>query len=306
MTASFDSSRPFTRAVALANGIAAHELRTKQYRRLFTGVYLDANAPVTAATRAAAALLTTPDPAFASHVTAARVHGTPIPAVPEEHVTVLRRRDRRSRPGIVCHYTPRARVTQVNGVRVSSPAQTFCELAALLPLIDVIVAGDWLVRHRKVSRAAINKTVATRTGAGAERARRAAGYVRARVDSRMETRLRMLLVLAGLPEPEVNLPLEDEDGRVVRRHDLCYPSIKVAIEYDGRHHIERETQWESDLDRREASDDDGWRLLVITSRGIHAEPDRTLSRVHRLLLARRFPGTPSQLSDAWRAHFPRP
>jgi hypothetical protein len=80
----------------------------------------------------------------------------------------------------------------------------------------------------------------------------------------METRLRMLIVLAGLPEPQVNLTLRAGDGTPLRRYDLCWPEVRVIVEYDGRHHVEREEQWEADLDRREADDDDGWRTLIVT------------------------------------------
>ena len=49
-------------------------------------------------------------------------------------------------------------------------------------------------------------------GRGAKLARRAARFVRDGVDSAMETRLRMLLVLAGLPAPEVNFILPPRPG----------------------------------------------------------------------------------------------
>ena len=145
---------------------------------------------------------------------------------------------------------------------------------------------------------------ATLPGAAGRRAREAAAYVRPGVDSPMETRLRMLLVLAGIPEPEVNLTLRDVDGEPVRRFDLSWPGVKVVVEYDGRHHVVREDAWERDLDRRESMDADGWRLLVVTSRGIYAEPERTVSRVFDVLRARRLPSLPARPSDAWRPHFP--
>src|SRR5213594_675989 len=93
----FDPSRPFTRSAALANGITARDLRTTKFRRIFRGIHIAADAPLTPTVRAAAALLTVPQPAFASHASAARIDGVPIPSLPDEHVTVLRKRDRRSR-----------------------------------------------------------------------------------------------------------------------------------------------------------------------------------------------------------------
>ena len=117
----------------------------------------------------------------------------------------------------------------------------------------------------------------------------------------METRLRMLVVLAGLPEPVINLEVRDEDGEVLRKYDLAYPVVKVAVEFNGKVHVLTPEAWEADLERRDASDDDGWRLLPVVSSGIYAKPAETLARIHRVLLARGLPGTPLRLGDAWRA-----
>ena len=114
----------------------------------------------------------------------------------------------------------------------------------------------------------------------------------------------MLLVLAGLPEPIVNLTVRDADGLPARRYDLCWPAARVIVEYDGRQHIEREQSWEADLRRREEIDDGGYRLLVVTARGIYVHPDQTVLRFWRLLRARRMPGLPPRPRDDWRPHFP--
>lgn len=118
----------------------------------------------------------------------------------------------------------------------------------------------------------------------------------------METRLRMLLVLAGLPEPQVNWELYDAFGVVLRRLDLAYPEVRVAVEYDGRHHVEVVQQWESDLARREGLEGDRWRMIVVTGRGIYREPGATVDRVRAALTARGLRLPPSR--QDWRPHFP--
>ncbi len=300
----FDTSRPFTRAEALAAGRDPSRARVGEFRRLFHNVYVDARVVVTPALRAEAALKLFDGRAFASHASAARLHRVPIPTIPDEHVTVLERRHRRRPLGIVPHVNPAPTVVEVGGVRASAPTQMFIELASLLGLVDLVVVGDHLVRQGKVSLRQLVDACEESRAPGAQAARRAARYVRERVDSPMETRLRMLIVLAGLPEPRVNLTLRDVDGSPVRRYDLCWPSVRVIVEYDGRHHIERVETWESDLERREAIDDDAWRILVVISNGIYGEPEHTLRRIWRLLRARRLPGVPTVLSDDWRPHFP--
>lgn len=117
----------------------------------------------------------------------------------------------------------------------------------------------------------------------------------------METRLRLLLVLAGLPEPVVNHIEYAGDGRWLRRFDLSYPDLKVAVEYDGRQHAESRRQWERDVERREELDTDGWRLVVVLSKGIYREPATTLDRV---VVALRGAGSAARVtSDEWQAHY---
>ncbi|WP_203338218.1 DUF559 domain-containing protein [Nocardioides limicola] len=299
-----DLQRPFSRSEAVATGISAEVLRGPRFRRIFRGIYVDASVPITPMLRAEAALAPFPDSAHLSHASAARLYDVPVPTLPEEHVTVCSPGDRRRRDGIKVHVAQPDQVRVVGGLRVSTCGDMFIELAELLPLVDLVVVGDTLVRRGWLTPAELVQHCAVSRRLGTRAARRAASYVRPRVDSPMETRLRMLIVLAGLPEPEVNVTIRNVVGEPIRRYDLSYRRSRTIVEYDGRHHIEREQQWESDLDRREAIDDDKWRILVVIAKGIYAEPERTLQRIHRVLRARGEPGVPAQLSDDWRPHFP--
>ncbi len=300
-TEPLDTGRPFSRAAALRAGLGK-QLRTRAFRQLLHGVYVHAGVPDSPLLAARAALVPFGPKAWASHTTAARVLGVPIPAIPGEHVTVLERRERRSRSDVSCHQTSDALIVRVSGTRVSAPQQLFIELASMLTLIDLVVVGDHLVRRRLVTLADLREHCSDASGAGAGQARAAAAFVRDRVDSPMETRLRLLFALAGLPEPEVNPDMTVGGNR--RRYDLVWRHARLIVEYDGRHHVEREEQWESDIERREEADDDAWTLRVVTARGIYRSPDQTLAKVHRLLLDRRQPGVPQRLADAWRQHFP--
>lgn len=72
--------------------------------------------------RVAAALVLHPPGAFASHVSAARVYGLPLPVHPLEHVSVVRAGDRRRRAGIRNHLAPPGTpVVAARGLRVSAP-----------------------------------------------------------------------------------------------------------------------------------------------------------------------------------------
>lgn len=300
-----DVRRPFTRREALAAGLTDRQLKGTRFRTLLDGVYISAAVPVTAVVMARAALLTQPAGATATHFTAARVMGAPVTDHPLEHVTVSTSAQRRRRRGLRCHVAALAAAERhvMYGVRITAPQRLFLEMAEYLSLVDLVVLGDWLVRGRFLTCRDLVEYCADSSDRHVAHARRAAAYVRDRVDSPMETRLRMLLVLAGLPEPEVNREVRDEHGSVVLRLDLSYPSVKVAVEYDGRHHAELVEQRHRDLDRRDDLEDDAWRLVVVTSRGIYVEPAKTLERVWRALRSRGWSRLPRP-SDGWRAHFP--
>lgn len=100
----------------------------------------------------------------------------------------------------------------------------------------------------------------------------------------------------------MNHEVRDEYGTVLRRFDLSYPALRLIVEYDGRQHVQREENWESDLDRREQFDEWGWRIIVVTSRGIYRDPGRTVERVHRAL--RRAGARPPHPGTGWQRHFP--
>ena len=146
------------------------------------------------------------------------------------------------------------------------------------------------------------KVPSRKDGIIGHRARRPTGLVRAEVDSAMETRLRLLMVLAGLPEPTINHKIRWPDGTVRFRFDLSYPEHRLAIEYDGRQHAESDRQWGIDVDRREWMDVHDSRLLVNRSPDLYSTPARTLRRITDAMRDRGMV-VPS-LSDEWRRHFP--
>lgn len=300
----FDPSLPFLRADGLENGLTDRVLRGPGYRRLFRNVFVSSTSPPTALQRVRGALVLQCGDAWASHVSAARVKGAPVPTIADEHVSVWHQKLRRHHRGLRCHVGDPTGVVVEQGVRVSGDLSMFIELGGQLGLVDLVVVGDWLVRRRGVTPEGLVRACEHSKHRDSRKALVAARFVRRDVDSPMETRLRMLLVLAGLPEPVVNLVVRDDLGAVVRRYDLAYPLARLAVEYDGRHHVEVMNTWEDDLERKADIDDAEWRLVVVVASGIYKDPLRTLHRVHRVLLARGMPGVPPRLSDDWRPHFP--
>ncbi len=300
--------RPVTTADALRAGLTRRHLLGPDLVQVLRGVHAPRSAmtPSTSSlTRVRAALLVHPSSAVASHGSAARVLGAPVPQEPLEHVTVTSETERRRRTGVRCHVAVLSsdEVRVVSGVRITAPCRLFLDLAPVLDLVELVVLGDWLLRNRWVTTRSLRAACAAARGAGAEQARRAAGLVRERVDSPMETRLRLLLVLAGLPEPEVNRDLRDGEGFFLLRPDLSRPALKVAVEYDGRQHLTSADQWERDVERRNDLTAAGWLLITVTASGVYRTPEDTLRRVADALAGR--DRRLGHLRDGWRRHFSR-
>jgi len=270
-----DLPQPFTRAEFIAAGGRRHALEGPTYEQLTWSVYVAAG-HLDADMRIRAALKIHPKGAFASHWSAAKVLGLPVPPNPFEHVTVRKAEDRRYRPTIKPHVTIRRRgVIVVRGMSVTDPVTTFLQLAGHLSLVDLVVLGDAIVRIFRISPSRLVDAARRSTDYYAAAALRAARYVRKGVDSPMETRLRMLIVLAGLPEPVVNVVLVHEDGSWRRRFDLCYPRIKLVVEYNGRQH-RKEPQRSKDRVRTEELEPEGYKILPFEAGDIYR---RTFSRV---------------------------
>jgi Protein of unknown function (DUF559) len=302
---SLNTSQPFTRAEALAAGFTDVDLRSRRFQRLFHGLYLRSGIKIGVHQMAAAALHISPRGSYASHETAAALWGASVGDFNEVHVSVPKGSSRTERRGIVAQ---RATTDQnprlCKGLLVSEPTRVFLELAAArMDLLDLVALGDSLVRRKRTTPAALVEAADGYVGKGSRLARRAASYVRAGVDSPRESRLRLLMVLGGLPEPRVNYILRELNGDWSQRLDLCYPELKLIIEYDGRHHTEVRANWLKDIKRREALEREGWRLVIVTAEGLYDEPLDTLQRVRLALNERGWHQRSRRIPAEWHRLF---
>jgi hypothetical protein len=299
-----DVRRPFTRAEARAAGIRLREILGPQFHKILYDSYVSSAVPITTRLRAEAALSISVPGSCISHHTAAELWGGVVPACSDVHITVTGEAPRSRRQGIKAHATTRSRMTStIHNLRVTSPTQTFLDLAGSLDLVDLVVLGDSLVKAKRVTPEELTAAASVWDGAGAARARKAARFARKGVDSPKETRVRMLLVLAGLPEPTVNVIIRNPDGSWRMRFDLSYPGLKLIIEYDGRQHSENRNQWRRDLSRREELDRLGWRLIVVTSDDLRDAPEAVLNRVREALVDRGAVGIRRRFNTEWMRYF---
>ena len=185
---------------------------------------------------------------------------------------------------------------------VSLPAAAWCQAAVDLDLVELVAAGDALLKAGLVTLVELQTAASTATGRGCRLLRRAAGLVRERVDSVPETRLRMCLVLAGLPEPRCNVVLGHGD-RVIGRVDLLVEEFGLVIEYDGDQHRDR-GQWNDDLDRDDAFTDAEFSTIRVTRDRLR-RPRQLVRKVHARLVERGYRGPAPSFTPEWVELFER-
>jgi very-short-patch-repair endonuclease len=96
----------------------------------------------------------------------------------------------------------------------------------------------------------------------------------------------MLLVLAGLPRPKAQHGIADQRGRVVAWVDLAYPDRRIAIEYDGKDHFDRD-RTKRDIQRGTRLMSLGWAVFRYLAADVYTTPERTVRDVREALRTRR-------------------
>ncbi len=185
--------------------------------------------------------------------------------------------------------------------RVARPAPAWLAACAELDLVGAVAAADWLIRLGKVTRDDLVAHAGPWNRRGGLMARRAARLARPGVDSPKETSLRLLLVLAGLPEPACNLMIGNRTAPI-GHFDLVLDDFMIAIEYDGDHHRTDPWQWTRDIARHEAAAQAGYLIMRITH-GRMARPTEVATTVHSRLVERGYRGPAPTFTPEWRGLF---
>lgn len=284
-----------------AAGVSRQRTRAKDLIHVSRGI----RRPTAAATQGTAALAayTEINPrSVLSHGTAARLWGIPLPA--REHndlrIHVANPFPLRAprRANVVGHRLKiyRGEVWNINGVRVTSRARTWLDLAASLSLKDLIAAGDYLVcshgpefpvpHESKCTVDDLALAIVHHPGIrGLRKARAALELIRVGADSPPETFMRLALVEAGLPEPELNVLVRDEYGRAVLWPDGAYRSYRISLQYDGGHHNDPR-QYQRDIRRLETTKSLGWEEIRIGSDDLHGEHPAAIRKIEAALRAK--------------------
>lgn len=256
--------------------------------------------------------------AFFSHVTAAALWGIPVPlrvlrgdsmrtaattptrASGERPVDVgvpLPQRGPRA-AGVRAHrLAPELlRVRELGGLRVASPASTWAQLAEELTVEELIIAGDAIVHEPRGRRgvrgepgsglATLDQLAAAASvgrRVGVARLREALPHIRVGSMSPPETRLRLAVLRAGLPEPDVDVDILDENGAMIGFTELAYPRWRILIEFEGDHHRISRAQWDRDIEKHARCVALGWTVLRYTGRHLYPSTEPAVTAIRDAL-----------------------
>lgn len=273
-------------------GIQRGRLRGRDLEHPFHGVHVPLTVDLEVTALCAALVTRVPTNAFFCGPTAAALYGIPLPRRIERayttHVAVPAPATAPVGRGISGHSFRVAdgEVRMLDGLRVSTPARTWCELSAVLSLDELIAAGDYLIHYerRLTSRAQLGELV-LRFPARQGRVSRVAALseLHDRSESPRETDLRLLCTRAGLPGLSVNMKIRTSGGFDYRA-DLAFARSKVIVEYQSRFHDSADRQVK-DRTRRSRLQADGWLVLEVSSEDLR-RPDELLARIMRAVADR--------------------
>lgn len=279
---------PFTLTDARRAGLTRRQLQGASWRRVGTGLYSWAGCADTPELLLAALQRRLPVGAVFSGRTAAWLHGLDVPPCDPVEVTFPLTCGVSTRAGISVH---RARldteeIMRCRDLPVTSPVRTVADVAGRLPLVEAVVIADMAIHQGLVDVAGLCRRLTAQAGRkGTARLRLVIELSEPAAESPMETRLRLLLVLAGLPRPEAQVRLHDASGRFLGRPDLFYRTQRLCIEYDGTTH--RESLIE-DNRRQNRLQNAGFRLLRFTAADVIRSPDSVVTLVREALASRVF------------------
>lgn len=166
----------------------------------------------------------------------------------------------------------------IDGMRVTTAERTALDLARRFPIDAAVTAVDALIQATDVKMADVELLVDRYRGRrGMKAARAALDLVDGGAQSPKETWLRLLLIRAGFPRPRTQIPFRNVWGWAAALLDMGWEEVKVAAEYDGKHHMDDPHHVKKDIRRHEPITlQHGWSVIRVLG-GDH--PSNVVRRV---------------------------
>lgn len=276
--------QPFHRQEALRAGVPVRWLsalvRSGHLRRVLQGVYVSASVPDSVPLRIAALALVVPDGAVVCDRHAAWLHGTTAALAPGEHlaptairlarlpgVTRIQRSavDSRQRALLACD------VTEVGGVLVTTALRTALDLGRVRRPVEALSGVDAMLRVG-VSRDEVADEVERFAGERwVSTLRSVLPLADPRSASPGESAVKWHWFTVTGEKPDLQVRLAGPTGAPVFL-DVGSPTLRFAVEYDGREWHTAPEQVEHDRTRRTfVADVHGYDVAVVVAENVYGE-----------------------------------
>jgi hypothetical protein len=280
-------SEPFIGSEAVAAGTLTKSQLTTRCQRLFSDVYVVRGAGIDAEVRAKAGWLWSGRRGVIAGFSAAALHGSRW--VNEHDIVELIHDNRRNPPGIQTHRDriEDDEIVRLAGMPVTSPVRTALDFSCWYPIMTAVAGVDALARATEIKAHDLELLVRRYPGRrGIARANEVIELFDPGAQSPKESWLRVVLLQAGLPRPQTQIPVRDEFGNPFAYLDMGWEDVKVAVEYDGEQHRSDRRQYTWDVRRLETLERLGWIIVRVLAGD---RPAEIVTRV-RAALARRVCG----------------
>lgn len=267
----------FVGSEAFAAGrVTKYDLRAR-YQRVLPDVYTTTGAPPSLRDRTVATWLWSHRQGVISGVAASALHGAKW--VDQDAIVEVNWPGRKSPPGVKIREDTLlgAEITSRQGIAVTSVARTAFDLARRGPAGRSVERLDALAAATNFPVADVFEVANDHPHVkGLRRVGRLLELVDAGSQSPRETWLRLLLMGAGFPRPQTQIPVTRPGGRQYFL-DMGWPEVMVAVEYDGEQHRLDRGIYDDDLIRSDYIAQVGWRRVRVIAG--HRERD-IVRRVH--------------------------
>jgi hypothetical protein len=228
---------PFRGAEAVQSGALSARRLSRYYSAVYPGVYAPRWVELTAPQRARAAWLWSRRTGVVAGLSAAALLGARWidPTLSAELVHGNRRA-----PAMLTIHSDvllPGETTEIDGMGVTTPARTAFDIGRRLPVTEGVPRIDALINATELNVCDIQAVADHHRGTrGLVRLRATIALVDGGAESPYESLTRLLLVRAGLPPPQTQIPVTDESGFTIAYLDMGWPDKRVAVEYDGIQH----------------------------------------------------------------------
>ncbi|WP_420872395.1 endonuclease domain-containing protein [Mycobacterium shigaense] len=261
-----DLTQPFIGTEALASGkLKRHQLRMR-YRAILPNVYVAKDVSPSLHQRIAAAWLWSRRRATIAGAAAAALHG--VQWIPDNVPVELAYANPRAPQGVLTRrgVLKDSEIQTIAGYPVTTPERTAFDIGRRGAVHSAVTRLDALARAtgfkaEDVLRVAQNHP----RSPGLRSLETALELVDPGAQSPRESYLRLLLIDAGLPRPQTQIPVLGVDGMPIAYLDLGWPEHRVAVEYDGDEHRSDRRQYVKDVRRQELLEELGWTIVRVVA-----------------------------------------